>query len=192
MEFGQLEALVAVAREHSFGRAAAQLSRTQPAISIAIGKLEKEVGAALFDRFRKDARLTAAGEILFEYAQKILNLKNEAGQAVDELRQLHRGKVSIGANESTSLYLLPGIILEFRKRHPDIKVEVFPSSSVQLPSEIKERNLDFGIIAFDRSATRQNTKGISGKFAFEKLAAWVPMARTRLKLPAFISSAIGP
>lgn len=149
MEFGQLEALVAVAREHSFGRAAVQLSRTQPAVSIAIGKLEKEVGAALFDRFRKDVRLTAAGEILFEYAQEILNLQNEAGQAIDELRQLHRGKVTIGANESTSLYLLPGIILEFRKQHPDIKVEVFHSPSVQLPSEIKERNLDFGIIAFD-------------------------------------------
>jgi DNA-binding transcriptional LysR family regulator len=151
VEFGNLEALVAVARERSFGRAAERLSRTQPAVSIAIGKLEEEVGASLFDRFRRDVRLTAAGQILFEYAQKILNLRVEAGQAIEELRQLHRGKVTIGANESTSLYLLPRIILEFRERHPDIKVEVFHSSSVQLPQEIKERNLDFGIIAFDPS-----------------------------------------
>ena len=149
MEFGQLEALSAVAREHSFGRAAEQLSRTQPAISIAIAKLETEFEASLFDRFRGDVRLTAAGQVLFDYAQKILNLRSEAGQAIEELRRLHHGKVTIGANESTSLYVLPGMILKFREKFPYIKVEVFHSSSVQLPQEIKERNLDFGIIAFD-------------------------------------------
>lgn len=149
MEMGQLEAFLAVAKEHGFGRAAAKMGRTQPAISIAIRKLEQELGAPLFDRFRRDARLTDAGQIFFEYAQKILNLRGEAARAIEELRLLKRGKLTIGANESTNLYLLPKMILAFRERYPDIKVEVFRSSSVELPGEIKERNLDFGIISFD-------------------------------------------
>lgn len=149
MEFSQLEALVAVARHRSFHGAAEELGLTQPAVSIAIRKLEKEVGAELFDRFRRDVRMTEAGRILNEYAQTILNLRTEAGTALDDLRQLRRGKVTIGANESTSLYLLPGVILAFRQQHPEIKLEIYGSSSENLPVEVKERNLDFGIVAFD-------------------------------------------
>ena len=149
MEFSQLEALAAVARHRSFHGAAEELGLTQPAVSIAIRKLEKEVGAELFDRYRRDVRMTEAGRILHEYAQTILNLRTEAGTALDDLRQLRRGKVTIGANESTSLYLLPGVILAFRQRHPEIKLEIYGSSSENLPMEVKERNLDFGIVAFD-------------------------------------------
>jgi DNA-binding transcriptional LysR family regulator len=149
MEFFQLQAFVAVAELRSFGQAAEELSRSQPAISISIKKLEDEIGVALLDRYRRDVRLTDAGQIVFEYAQKILNLRSEISSAIDELRQLHHGKVSIGANESTNLYLLPKMILSYRGRYPEIKVEVFRSSSVHLPKEVKERNLDFGIVAFD-------------------------------------------
>jgi DNA-binding transcriptional LysR family regulator len=149
MEFFQLQAFVAVAEAHSFGRAAEELSHSQPAISISIKKLEEEIGVPLLDRFRRDVRLTDAGQILFDYAQRILNLRSEVSAAIDELRQLHHGKVSIGANESTNLYILPKMVLAYRERYPQIKVEVFRSSSVQLPKEVKERNLDFGIVAFD-------------------------------------------
>lgn len=149
MEFSQLEGLLAIARSHSFSRAAEQLGRTQPAISIAIKKLEDEIGAPLFDRSRKDVTLTDAGRVLYEYAQKIINLRGQAVSAIEELRQLHSGKVSIGANESTSLYFLPRIILAFRERYPNIKVEVFRSSSERLPQDIKDRNLDFGIVSFE-------------------------------------------
>lgn len=149
MEFSQLEALVAVAKHRSFHGAAEELGLTQPAVSIAIRKLETEVGAELFDRYRRDVRMTEAGRILHEYAQTILNLRTEAGTALDDLRQLRRGKVTIGANESTSLYLLPGVILAFRQQHPEIKLEIYGSSSENLPVEVKERNLDFGIVAFD-------------------------------------------
>jgi len=149
MEFAQLEALVAVARARSFSRAAEQLARTQPALSIAVKKLEEEVGALLFDRSQKEVTLTEAGRILFDYAQKILNLRREAIGTIEELRQLHTGRVTIGANESTSLYVLPRIILAFRQRYPTIKIEVYRSFSERLPHEIKERNLDFGIVSFD-------------------------------------------
>jgi DNA-binding transcriptional LysR family regulator len=148
MDIGHLEAFLAVVKEHGFGRAASKLGLTQPAISISIRKLERELGATLFDRYRRDARLTDAGEVLLDFAERILRLCDEAKTTIGELSQLHRGRVTIGANESTNLYLLPKMILAFRERYPDIKVEVFRSSSVQLPTEIKERNLDFGIISF--------------------------------------------
>lgn len=149
MEFFQLQAFIAVAELRSFGDAAEELARSQPAISISIKKLEEEVGVPLLDRYRRDIRLTDAGQIVFEYAQKILNLRSEISNSIDELKQLHHGKVSIGANESTNLYLLPKMILSYRSHYPDIKVEVFRSSSVELPKEVKDRNLDFGIVAFD-------------------------------------------
>jgi len=149
MELAQLEAMLAIARTHSFAEAAQEIGRTQPAVSIAIKKLEEEIGAALFDRVRRDIRLTAAGEIFYDYAVKILNLRTQAKESIDELRKLQTGKVKIGANESTSLYLLPEAILSFRSKFPSVRVEAFRSSSVELPYEIKERNLDLGILSYD-------------------------------------------
>src|SRR5262249_6637281 len=149
MELGQLEAMLAVARTRSFAEAAQEIGRTQPAVSIAIKKLEEEIGAQLFDRIRRDIRMTAAGQVFYDYAVKILNLRAQAKESIDELRKLQTGKVRIGANESTSLYLLPEAILSFRSKFPSIRVEAFRSSSVQLPYEIKERNLDLGIISYD-------------------------------------------
>lgn len=149
MEFSQLEALITIAQEHSFSRAAEQMARTQPAISIAIKKLEEEIGVALLDRSRKAVALTDAGEVLFEYAQKIVNLRAEAINAIKELQQLHHGKVIIGANESTSLYLLPRIILAYRQQYPGVKLEVFRTFSEQLPRLVKEHRLDFALQAYD-------------------------------------------
>ena len=114
MDINQLEVLVAVAQEKSFSRAAEILHRTQPAISQAIRRLEQEVDEKLFDRSSKDGTLTAAGEVLLEYAKQMLNLRKTAQLAVKELRDLHQGKVTISANEHTVFYLLP-IIKEFRR-----------------------------------------------------------------------------
>lgn len=90
--------------------------RTQPAVSIAIRRLEEEVGAPLLDRSQKTPTLTDAGRIVFDYARRILSLRDQAREAVGELRTLQRGRVRVDANESTSLYLLPDVILAFRER----------------------------------------------------------------------------
>ena len=86
MDLFQLETFLTVANERSFSRAAVHLHRTQPAISQVIRKLEAEVGETLFDRALRDATLTAAGEVLREYAQRLLNLRGEATTALSELR----------------------------------------------------------------------------------------------------------
>jgi len=123
--------------------------RTQPAISISIKRLEEELGESLFDRSSKSGTLTEAGKILHSYAQRMINLRDEALSAVGELRGMNRGRLSIGANESTSLYLLPPLLLEYRRQFPQIKIEVFRNISERISSEVLERNLDFGFLSFD-------------------------------------------
>lgn len=149
MEMTQLEFFLKVVEEGSFSRAADVVCRTQPAVSIAIRRLEEEIEAPLFDRSQKTPTLTAAGEVVRGYAQRILALRDQARQTVAQLRSLQQGCVRIGANESTSLYLLPHVILTFRDQHPDVKVELNRHLSERLPREVLNSNVDFAVLAFE-------------------------------------------
>ena len=162
MELMQLEMFVAMVEEGNFHKAAERVFRTQPAVSMAIRKLEHELGSPLFDRSNRNACvLTDTGEVLYDYAKRLLNLRDEAVITLQQLHNLQRGRIRIGANESTSLYLLPQFILDFRARYPEIKIEVFRQLSARLPQEIRQRNLDFAILSFlpdasDLAATPQH------------------------------------
>ena len=149
MELMQLEMFVAMVEEGNFHKAAERVFRTQPAVSMAIRKLEQELGAQLFDRSNRNACvLTDTGEVLYDYAKQLLNLRDEAIISVQQLRSLQSGRIRIGANESTGLYLLPELILEFREKYPKIKIEVCRQLSSRLPQELRQRNLDFAILSF--------------------------------------------
>ncbi|HVF88342.1 MAG TPA: LysR family transcriptional regulator [Pyrinomonadaceae bacterium] len=147
MEFTQLEFFLRVVEEGSFSKAADRVFRTQPAVSIAIRRLEEEIGAPLFDRSQKTPTLTEAGQIVHDYAGRIIALRDQAREAVSELNTLQRGRVRVGANESTSLYLLPQVIIAFRSRHPKVKVEIYRHVSERLPREVLDRNVDFALMA---------------------------------------------
>ncbi len=147
MDINQLEVLIAVAREKSFSRAADVLGRTQPAVSQAVRRLEQEIGEKLFDRSSKDGTLTAAGELLVDYARQMMNLRHAANTALREMRNLQNGKVTISANEHTVFYLLP-IIEEFRQRHPAIKIEVQRGVASRIPEQITAREVELGVISF--------------------------------------------
>src|SRR6266436_2937885 len=147
MDINQLEVLIAVAQEKSFSRAAESLHRTQPAVSQAVRRLETELGEPLFDRSSKDGTLTAAGRVLFDFAQQILNLRNHAHTAIKELKDLHHGKLTLGANEYTVMCLLP-LIPIFRARHPHIKIEVKRSLASRIASEILGRDVEIGVVSF--------------------------------------------
>src|SRR5215212_2056055 len=149
MEMTQLEFFLQVIAEGSFSKAADAVGRTQPAVSIAVRRLEEEVGAPLFDRSQKSPTLTETGAVIQDYAQRILALRDQARGAVGELRALRRGLVRVGANESTSLYLLPQVILAFRERHPEVKVEIYRHVSDRLPREVLGGNVDFAVLAFE-------------------------------------------
>ncbi len=149
MEFGQLRVFATVAENRSFSRAAEALLRTQPAVSIAIRRLEEEVGEPLFDRSAKPLTLTEAGVVLLGYANRLLHIHDEATSDIAQLRGLFRGRLAIGANESVSLYLLPPLLLAFRDAHPAIRIEVSRSTSERIPAEVFERNLDFGFVSYE-------------------------------------------
>lgn len=148
MELFQLEVFVTVAREGSFSRAAEKLYRTQPAVSQAIRKLEGELGEPLFDRSSRDGHLTDAGRVLHEYAQKLLNLRNEAAGALVELREVRKGKLAIAANEYTCLYLLP-VLADYRRLYPGVKVIVQRSLASRIPQSLLEHNVELGVLSFN-------------------------------------------
>ena len=147
MELNELRVLQAVAAERSFSRAATRLHRTQPAVSQAIRRLEDELGERLFDRSSKGGRLTEAGTILLDYADRLTRLKDEAEGAVRELQELRRGRVVIGVNEAAVHVLLP-IVVQFRAAHPQAQVEMRRVHSRQIPGEVLNRSLDFGLVTF--------------------------------------------
>jgi DNA-binding transcriptional LysR family regulator len=147
MDLFQLETFLAVAEERSFSRAAARLHRTQPAVSQAVAKLETELGETLFERASRDGSLTDAGEVLREYAQKLLNLRTEAAGALTELRALHRGRLNLAANEYTCLYLLP-LLDEYRRQKPNIKVAVQRALASRIPDEVLLHSVEIGVLSF--------------------------------------------
>ena len=148
MDLSQLEVFLAVAREGRFSRAAEKLHRTQSAVSQTIRKLEDQIGEPLFDRSSREGVLTDAGGVLKEYAEKLLNLRNDAQEALVELRELHKGKLVIAANELTSLYLLP-VLVEFRRLHPMIKITVQRSLGSQIPRDVLRHNVELGLLTYD-------------------------------------------
>src|SRR6201993_3650077 len=147
MELSQLEVFLTVAREGRFSRAAEKLYRTQSAVSQTIRKLEEEIGEPLFDRSSREGVLTDAGNTLREYAEKLLNLRNDAQEALVELREVQKGKLAIAANEFTALYLLP-VLAEFRRLHPMIKINVQRSLGSHIPDDLLRHNVELGVLSY--------------------------------------------
>lgn|SRR5215469_11674132 len=153
MELSQLEVFLAVAREGRFSRAAEKLYRTQSAVSQTIRKLEEELGEPLFDRSSREGVLTDAGRTLQKYAEQLLNLRNDARDALVELRELQKGNLAIAANEFTALYLLP-VLTEFRRLHPMIKIAVQRSLGSQIPDDLLRHNVEMGVLSYDPQESR--------------------------------------
>jgi DNA-binding transcriptional LysR family regulator len=148
MDISQLEVFLTVARERRFSRAAEKLYRTQSAVSQTIRKLEIEIGEPLFDRSSREGVLTDAGRVLQEYAEKLINLRQDAQEALVELRELQKGKLSIAANEFTSLYLLP-VLAQFRRLHPTIKITVRRSLGSQIPDDVLKHDVELGVLSYE-------------------------------------------
>src|SRR5512143_498865 len=147
MELSSLRVFLTVAEERSFSRAAVRLFRTQSAVSQAVRRLETVLGEALFDRTTREARLTEAGRTLKDYAERVLNMAEEAEKAVFELKDMKRGRVLIGANEAGVEVLIP-LIARFREAHPGVEFDVRRFASRLLGAEVLAASLDFGVVTF--------------------------------------------
>jgi DNA-binding transcriptional LysR family regulator len=148
MELYNLKVFMTVANERSFSRAAEVLQRTQPAITLAVQKLERDISEKLLDRSGRDLTLTDSGRVVLEYARRFDNLERELQNSLAELRDVAAGRLVIGANETTSLYLMQHI-LNFRQRYPKVKVQVRRSLSSKIPAQVFDGDLEFGVITYD-------------------------------------------
>ena len=153
MEWYSLQVFRAVASEGSFSRAAGKLYRTQPAVSLAIQRLEAELGERLIDRSGKQLLLTDAGQLVLDYARRFDNLRAEMDNALEELRDNSAGRLVIGANESTTLYLLPHIAA-YRRLYPRVRVQVRRSLSSRIPAQLVDGDLELGVISYDPQDSR--------------------------------------
>ncbi|HWF08495.1 MAG TPA: LysR family transcriptional regulator [Bryobacteraceae bacterium] len=159
MELSTLRVFMTVASERSFSRAAEKLERTQPAVSLALQRLETELGERLLDRSAKDVVLTDAGRTVLEYARRFQNLESELGNSIAELRDHSAGRLVIGANESTGLYLLRHI-QRYRRMFPKVQVQVRRSFSSRIPAEIVDGNLELGVISYQPRDERLQSRVI--------------------------------
>ncbi len=153
MDLNELQVFLTVAREKSFTRAAARLFRTQPAVSMSVHKLEEWVGEPLFVKGSRAGRLTGAGEMLLEYAERMLNLREEAQRGLVELRALGRGTLSLGVNESSIHALLPAFA-RYRELYPHIKISVLRVFSRAIPEALLNYKLDMGVVTYVPQETR--------------------------------------
>src|SRR3954451_765453 len=157
MELYSLQVFAAVVAERSFSRAAEKLFRTQPAVSLSLQRLEAELGEKLIDRSAKDLVLTDAGRTVLDYARRFQNLRQDLGDALAELRDKSAGRLSIGANESSTLYLLPHIE-RYRRLYPKVKVQVRRSQSGKIPAELLDGTLELGVASYDPGDERLLSK----------------------------------
>ena len=118
MEMHQLRYVVAVARARNFSRAAEQCHVSQPSLSQQIQKLEEELGERLFDRMKREAKLTPHGEAFLPRALKILEEVDVAKREASDAHRLLRGRVIVGVLPTIAPYLLPAVLVDFAKEFP--------------------------------------------------------------------------
>ncbi|HEX9080230.1 MAG TPA: LysR family transcriptional regulator [Desulfuromonadaceae bacterium] len=146
MDVRQLGYFLEVARHGSFTRAAEALHVAQPAVSMAIRKLEEELDLVLFNRQDRKVTLTAEGEVFIEHARRVLADLKAAGEEMADLRGLGKGEVRIGI-PPMSAYFFPDIIRDFKERYPNLSLSVYGEGGWRIQKMIVQWELDMGIIA---------------------------------------------
>jgi DNA-binding transcriptional LysR family regulator len=148
METQQARVFLAVAREGSFSRAARRLYRTQPTVTMAVQKLERELGARLFERMGHGVRLTRAGETLLESLGPLVEQWDRAARGLQESADgVLRGPVQLGAGEAAILYLLPGPIRSYLRNHPHVDVIIRHRSAEETLAMLRQGEIDFALRA---------------------------------------------
>ena len=142
----QLRILKAIVDEGSFKKAADSLFVTQPAISLQVQNLEKQLEIAIFDRGGRKAQLTEAGKILLKYCEKILGECHETCKAIEDLNNLKGGSLIIGASQTTGTYLMPRMIGKFRQQYPDVSVQLQIHSTRRTGWSVANGQIDIAII----------------------------------------------
>ncbi len=142
----QLRILKAIVNEGSFKKAADSLFVTQPAVSLQIQNLEKQLEITIFDRGGRKAQLTEAGKLLIHYCERILGECQEACKAIDDLNNLQGGSLVVGASQTTGTYLMPRMIGLFRQNYPLVSVQLQIHSTRRTGWSVANGQIDLAII----------------------------------------------
>jgi LysR family hydrogen peroxide-inducible transcriptional activator len=147
MTLNELRYLVAVAQEKSFGRAAAKCFVSQPALSVAIHKLEDELGALLFERGKSEITVTPVGERVVEQAQRVLEEASRIRELARAGRDQLAGPLKLGVIYTVAPYLIPDLVPVLRKLAPQMPLELEENMTEALETELKSGRLDAAIVA---------------------------------------------
>lgn len=147
MDLRQLKFFVEIARHGNFTKAAETLNIAQPALSIAIQKLEEELELVLFNRQKRKVALTAEGEVLLTHAERILDDLRAADMEMADLKGLGMGEVRLGITPMISTYFFPAIIHDFTRQYPRLHISVSGEGAGSIQKMISQGELDMGVIA---------------------------------------------
>ena len=144
MEFKQLRTFVEVAHQGGFTQAAHLLHISQSAVSKQVAQLEQNLGTPLFDRLGSQVRLTAAGNVVLQRAEGMLRLHKELLSELDDLSQLTRGELRVGLPLLGSNALFASLFAEYRRRYPNIQVQLLEGGSMHIEQAVMSGELELG------------------------------------------------
>lgn len=149
MNLYHLRVFLTVAEHEHITRASEELILSQPAVTKIIQNLEHEVGVELIERHGRRIVLTYAGHMLHNYARRMFALEREMEEALAALRDIESGEITLAANTTTGVYLLPPIVSRFRARYPHVTLHINILNSHEIVEQILNWNLDFGLVESD-------------------------------------------
>ncbi len=146
MEDYKLKAFCTVAETKSFSKTSEIIHLTQPAVTLQIQALEELYETKLFDRSRSSINLTSSGELLYSYAKNILAQYAELEKEMGKITGLIKGSTMVGASTTIGNYLLPGVVYDFKKMHPKIKINILIGNTHKVLDLINSGVVDFGLV----------------------------------------------
>lgn len=179
MEIHQLRYVVAVARTGNFSRAAEQCHVAQPSLSQQIQKLENELGERLFDRMRREVRLTPAGEAFLRRAVRILDEVDSARREATDARELLRGVVTVGVLPTIAPYLLPDVMAEFTRKFPGVEIVIQEDTTAQLLKLALAYEIDFALTSLPIEDARLQVNDLFSEELLLALPPGHPLTRKR-------------
>ncbi len=161
MELRQLEYFQMASRLKNITRAAQRLRVSQPNITVAIKKLEAELGVQLFDRSQKQLTLTPEGKVFLKRIELALRNIEDAVLEVNDYKHLQKGTIKIGIPPMMGAYLFPKVFSGFRHLHPNLDVLLYEEGSLTIREKLESDELDFGIIIVPESTPNLNVLKMS-------------------------------
>lgn len=170
MELNQLRAFCAVVENKSFSKAGEAVHLSQPTVSIQINSLERELGARLLDRQGREVTTTGVGALLYHHAREILQAVNEAEQAIEQLKGLMKGGLTIGASTIPGEYILPSLLADFKGKYPGIDINLVIGDTKEIVEKVTDAEVEIGVVG-----TRvKSDKLVFTGFTTEKLVLIAP------------------